>query len=67
LGSIRPKEKIIVKNKHLVKIVLGLMLTGVSGTAQDLACDMSGYQRSDGLEAELRAGKLQVSWSGERG
>lgn len=57
----------MVKNRHLVKIVLGFMLTGVCGSAQDLACDMSGYQRSDGLEAELRAGKLQVSWSGERG
>ena len=34
--------------------------------AQDLNCDLTGYKPQEGLKAQMRAGSIELSWTGER-
>ncbi len=51
----------------LVNAALGFVFVCACLGAQEPGCRMSGYQKAPGLEAQSKAGALEVRWNGERG
>jgi hypothetical protein len=48
------------------RIMLLVALCTNVAIAQEMNCDLSGYHAQDGLQAQGRAGTLEVTWDGER-
>ena len=51
---------------HLRAAFLTANIVAASAFGQELNCDMTGYKPQDGLRAQMRAGILELTWTGER-
>jgi hypothetical protein len=51
---------------RICRVVTLAVIAVSAGTCQELTCDLGGYKPQEGLQAQIRSGTLEASWTGER-